>query len=519
MKRKQLSLAIGLTTTIATFGVGAETVYESDSGVKLGIGLSTEILPRFTDNMDFNDDVENGFSFSAPRPGTGDIFGSGVLSSFTGTGGSDDNSGAILNETRFWFDASKGNLEMHTMIEWDGTLDEGVIDNNDPNLERARVSYTAPSLGAKFSAGADLYFASTIGRVVYVDDDPGFWVNGKFASGTTYQLGYHKRDEGSGAAGDSAGREPRLPSGRDHDLFSAKLGFSGDTGAGGTWYLEPFALGQNRANQSLNRAGQAQGTDQVAGYFGTGARYQSGVFMIEGEVITHQGTIRGTNTASVRDGFDQNYDEMDINSYAAHLQGKLRNAIGGKITPYLSYDFASGDSDPTDDDLEGYVPVSTSNDLRSDNIEWVRTSMVNIMPNAVGNNAVEFGFETNALGVGPNVGGILNTGFGANPGYHRLQTGLKGSLVGKWGVSTRVVYLRFAETEAAVAGAQARGQNVNDVDDDIGWGFDLQFPYQAQDGLSITPFASVFLPGDGSETLAGNDDTGFLGGVKLLARF
>lgn len=519
MKRTKLSLAIGLTTAVATFGAHAtETIYESDTGFALGFGMSTDIMPRFMDNLDFNDDVDNGFQFAAARPGTGDFIGSGNLSGHTGFV-SDDTSSQLLAETRFWFNASKGNMEMHTMIEWDGTLDSGVIDTNEPNLERARLSYTIPSLGTKISAGADNYLASTVGRLLYVDDDPGLWANGKTDGGTSWQLGWHKRNEGSGAAGGGGGRQPVVGEGRDNDLFSGRIGFSGDMAGGGSWYLEPFALAQNRHSEDFSRDGVSQDTDTVAGYFGTGARYQNGALLIEGEILTHQGTIKGTNTVSTRDGFDENFDEMDINSYGAHLRVVLQNAIGGKLSPYFSWDFASGDDDPFDDDLEGFVPVGSSNDLRADNIEWMRASVVSSMPNSIGNNGVEFGFETNALGVGPNVGGILNTGLGANPGYHRLQAGLKGSLVGKWGISTRVVHLRFAETESAVAGAQARGQSVDEVDEDIGWGFDLQFPYEAQDSFTVTPFVSVFAPGDGTETLAGNDDNAYLGGVRLLATF
>jgi hypothetical protein len=520
MKIHKLSLAIGIiSTTIAAGHLHAtETIYENDSGLKIGIGLSSEVLPRSIQNFDFNDDVDNGFPFAAPRPGTGDIFGSGTLSSMTGVN-SDDRSGQILAEHRVWFNASKGNLELHTMFEWDGTLDQTVMDDNDPNLERARISYALPEYGAKVHAGGDLYFATTVGRLVYVDDDPGLWINGKTRGGTTWQLGYHKRAENSGAAGDSAGREPFVGSGRDHDLFSGRVGFSGQTNNQGNWYLEPFVLVQNRNFEDQSRGGVAGTTDMVSAMFGTGARYQKGALLIEGEIVSHQGEIRGTSTASARDGFDQNYDEMDINSYGAHLHVKLNNVIGGKLSPYFSWDFASGDDDPTDDDLTGFVPVGTSTDLRADNIEWVRTSVVNQMPNAIGNNAVEFGFETMNLGIGPSLGGLTSNGFGANPGYHRLQLGLKGALAGKWGLSTRVVHLRFAETEAAVAGAQARGQNVNEVDEDIGWGYDLQFPYQAHENFSVTPFVSVFAPGDGAETLAEGDDTALMGGVKLLANF
>ncbi len=520
MRLKKLPIAIGLLSTAMTAGhaLATETIYQNDSGLKIGIGLSSEVLPRSIDNFDFNDDVENGFQFATPRPGTGDVFGSGTLSSMTGLN-SDDRSGQLLGEHRVWFDASKGNLEVHTMIEWDGTLDSSVIDTNNPNLERARISYALPEYGAKVHAGADLYFATTIGRLVYVDDDPGIWMNGKTDSGMTWQVGYHKRNENSGAAGDSESRDPFIGDGRDHDVFSGRVGFSGKTTNQGSWYFEPFAVLQNRNDQDLARDRTQQSTDMVAGYFGTGARYQKGALLIEGEVVTHQGTIDGTNTVSARDGFDQNYDEMDINSYGAHLRVALNNVIAGKLSPYFSWDWASGDDDPTDDDLTGFVPVGTSTDLRADNIEWVRTSIVNQMPNAIGNNAVEFGFETMNLGIGPQLGGLTNNGFGANPGYHRLQLGVKGALAGKWGLSTRVVHLRFSETESAVAGAQARGQNINDVDEDIGWGYDLQFPYQAHENFSVTPFASVFLPGDGAETLAENDDTALMAGVKLLATF
>jgi hypothetical protein len=520
MKLKRLSLAIGLISTVmATNQLHAtETVYENDSGLKIGIGLSSELIFRSIDNFDFNDDVDNGLQFPSPRPGTGDIFGSGTLSSMTGLN-SDDRSGQILGEQRVWFDASKGNLELHTMLEWDGTLDSSVIDNNNPNLERARISYTLPEYGAKINAGADLFFATTIGRLVYVDDDPGLWINGKTRDGMTWQLAYHKRNENSGAAGDSESRDPFIGEGRDHDIFSGRLSFSGKTANQGNWYLEPFAVLQNRHDQEQNRTGGSQSTDMVAGFFGTGARYQEGALLIEGEVVTHQGKVDGTNLVSGRDGFNQDYDEMDINSYGAHLRVALNNIIAGKLSPYFSWDWASGDDDPTDDDLTGFVPVGTSTDLRADNLEWVRTSIVNQMPNAVGNNAVEFGFETMNLGIGPQLGGLTNNGFGANPGYHRLQLGVKGALAGKWGLSTRVVHLRFSETEAAVAGAQARGQNVNDVDEDIGWGYDLQFPYEAHENFSVTPFVSVFVPGDGAETLAEGDDTALMGGVKLLAIF
>lgn len=520
MKINKLSLAIGIVSaTITTTQLHAtETIYENDSGLKIGIGLSSEILPRSIQNFDFNDDVDNGFQFANPRPGTGDIFGSGTLSSMTGVN-SDDRSGQILGEHRVWIDASKGNLELHTMFEWDGTLDSSVIDANNPNLERARISYALPEYGAKVHAGADLFFATTVGRLAYVDDDPGLWINGQTRGGTTWQLGYHKRLENSGAAGDSESRDPFVGEGRDHDVFSGRLGFSGKTANRGNWYLEPFAVVQNRHDEELNRTGGAESIDMVSALFGTGARYQKGALLIEGELISHQGKVDGTGLTAARDGFDQNYDEMDINSYGAHLRVELKDIIAGKLSPYFSWDWASGDDDPTDDDLTGFVPVGTSTDLRADNIEWVRTSIVNQMPNAVGNNAVEFGFETMNLGIGPQLGGLANNGFGANPGYHRLQLGVKGSLTGKWGLSTRVVHLRFSETEAAVAGAQARGQDINDVDEDIGWGYDLQFPYQANENFSVTPFASVFAPGDGAETLAEGDDTALMGGVKLLATF
>lgn len=517
MIARKLPLALGMAASVAASAAQAgTTLYEGEDGLKFAFGMTSEFVFRSMENLDFNDDVRNGFQFATPRPGTSDVFGSGALSSVSGLV-SDDEPGQMVAENRLFFTMSKDLLEVYTVLEWDGTLDRRSIDDNDPNLERARVTYTVPTWDSKLNFGADLVFVDTVGRLVYVDDDPGAWISGG-SHGANWFLGYHKRRENSGAAGDSASRFGEVGNGRDHDVFSARLGLAGGGGAS-TWYVEPFVIGQQRHDEEFDATGSvSENTEMFAAYFGTGARYRLGGLTIEGEVVTHQGKVDGTGVVTNRDGFDQSYDELDISSYAAYLRVAFANAVGG-LTPYASWDWASGDSDPYDDTLTGYVPIGSSNDLRADNIASMRKSIVNLMPNAVGNNAVEFGFETINLGVGPSIGGLTGNGFGANPGFHRLQTGLQGSLTSKLGLYTRAVYLRFAQAEAATAGAQARGQTVSEVDEDIGWGFDLQLPYKAQPQFAVTPFVSIFEPGDGAEALAGNDDTAYMGGVQIKAGF
>lgn len=496
------ALVSGVAVGTAQAGPGAWKMKDPASGVEFKFGMTQEWIPEFVHNLDYNDNTSQPNAIA--------------MSSGLGRDSDDDRTGHLAFESRLFFTASKGRLELYTQIEWDGIIDERAIDHNNPNIERTALSLALPEMHSKFTIGADFFLMDSIGRMVYLDDDPGFWLDGS-KDNIYWKLGYNKRNEFSGRSGDSGGRAAQNGDGTDHDILRATLGFKGKTAGGGSWLLEPYVLFQNRGDSQADGAGNTANSEQQAAYLGIGGHMKAGVFDVAAAFVYHTGTVSGLTdptTGVALFGFD----EMDISAFAVHARAMLDLSgtgwpLGG-VMPVVAWDWASGDDDPNDDELGGFVPVTTPNGLRVDQGECRNTTAC-IVPTALGNGSAEFGFETNRIGTGPKIGNISELGVGGSPGYHRIMVGLKGKLNPKWGMYTRVFHLRYDDTSnidnLALVG--------NSVDEEIGWGFDLNLDYWATKEVRFTPFISVFFPGDASNDIIGDDATAVMGGVNIKGSF
>ena len=515
--------------------------FETDNDITFRFGISTDFQPTWTSNLDFNDDT----NFR-------------TITEF-GAIGDDDDTGFIGLETRLYFSVAKDRLSLYTAFELDGTLDARTIDDNNPNIERINISLQIPEINSTLTAGADVYFLDGIGGLVYIDDDPGIWLKG--GSGPwSWQAGWHKRLEFGGAAGDTGGRfaaragvtEDRSD---DTDFLSAKLGYDLKHSTG-TFRFEPFGLVQFRDSPStgsgqtrLNLVGpgnearpagdplQASIADvvpnQTSYFLGLAGMGSFGIFKPRAQFVYSGGEISGLRDDNGVTPFG--FDEFDISSYAAYarldidVSQKSWWPFGGFI-PFVQGEILSGDDEPFDDELEGFVSPSSPNGLRPADFPFLRKTVLGLGSPVLGDGTANFGFATDGRGIGPTIGNILEGatfggtalfnnrfGKGDNPGFVKLSLGAAGAFDPKWSLHLAGNYVRFSETESIEA--EFGALDIGSVDKDIGYGLDMVLIYRPQPQFQVRPFFSVFVPGDGAEQLAGSDDTAYVGGIGFFAAF
>jgi len=178
---------------------------------------------------------------------------------------------------------------------------------------------------------------------------------------------------------------------------------------------------------------------------------------------------------------------------------RVRSAFTGqtlaKRLPFVSAEFLRGDSDPFDDDLNGFVSPSTPNGLRPGDFPFLRKTVLNLGSPALGDGTADFGFALDGRGIGATIGNIL-----------------EGSTFNSAGHS-----VRFHRTEPIEA--EFRSFGIGDVPSTIWGGLDLLLVYKPQPQYQFRPFFSVFFPGSGAEKIAGADDAAIAGGVGFFAAF
>ncbi|MFW5901814.1 MAG: hypothetical protein ACOCTS_02115, partial [Thermodesulfobacteriota bacterium] len=94
---------------------------------------------------------------------------------------------------------------------------------------------------------------------------------------------------------------------------------------------------------------------------------------------------------------------------------------------------------------------------------------------------------------------------------------------GKFSYKTQFQYFWFEETGALEDLRDDDGTPLyaEDIDDEIGWEFDLQLTYHFTSHFSIGNVISIFDPGDGIEDLRGSDydETAYLDTIELIWTF
>jgi hypothetical protein len=114
-------------------------------------------------------------------------------------------------------------------------------------------------------------------------------------------------------------------------------------------------------------------------------------------------------------------------------------------------------------------------------------------------------------------GGISNSSKGDAPGMYMLGAGAKGSLGEKLSYKTQIMYFAFAEED----GLEDLGYGNGDVDDEVGYEFDLRLTYKFNKHFSLGNVLSVFVPGDGIEDILGDefDETAIMDTVEMVWGF
>jgi hypothetical protein len=527
---------------------------------------------------------------------------------------------SVWNFTNLLFTLSKGPVSIHANLEVEAAMDERNADVNHLNLERAQLTWKTGVVG-DLVVGFDVHLFDPEGGLIYQDEDPGIWLIGSQGP-ISWNLGYHKRlQKNRGNQLGIGGLVPTPPSppgqpftttsnpqDNDANIFEARLGFNLPLGGGNLMNISPMFLyyarhvpqsgtadggvgnlvacptlncanpQNNSFNPDLGAVGKNQANPAVTPgtpddskadiYFpGLVLTGKFGPLGFTAEGAGQLGTIDNLNPATF------GFSSMDFASWAVF--GELTLDLTDKgigITPFVNVDYRSGDSNPYDDTLGGYVAISDlTSALRKDGFKFQSlTSMGTPLLGAGGEAA--WGFNTSGRGTGPTIGTIIdditlssgvffNNRFGKadNPGLLKITGGFLGKITPQVDMKAAVSYLRFDTTasiqaEAAAnqlsrgpapaacaalpllgpagsAGGAARGpraqctaNNIN-VSNDMGVEINFNIGWSPVPAFRIQPFASVFIPMDGAKDISnaflGTSDTrtGYLAGVEFRAQF
>jgi len=530
----------------------AASIIKTDDGLEFKFGLAQKVVFFTLDGLDLTSDV--------PACGGKDCNFRSFISPDSAVGA---NPIGIWNFTNLLFDLSKGPVSIHVNLELEAIMDENVADINALNVERANLTWKTGVIG-DLVVGFDVHLLDPEGGLVYADEEPGIWLIGSQGN-INWNLGYFKRLERNRGAplGNLVGGLP-TPSGLvkdtnvDTDILQARLGFNLPF-PGGNLSISPFflahirhttgAAGTNIASCPTGNCGAA--FPKVDGAI-KGEIYYPGL-VVAGKFGPLSFTVEGAGQFGELRGLGPslaaNYGgktELDIESFAVFGEVALDlTAQGIGITPFVSIDWRRGDDKPTDDSLEGFVPISDlSAALRKDGFKG--QSISSLGPGSLGAGGEDgWGFNTGGRGIGPTIGSILE-GFGAdttyfnsrwgkadNPGLLKATAGFLGKLTPQIDLKAAVSYFRFDTVETIQAeAAKNRASRVvanpgasTDVSEDMGFEFNFNIGWSPVPAFRIQPFVSVFIPLDGTDDInrlfldSDNSRTAYLAGVEFRAQF
>ncbi len=496
---------------------------------------------------------------------------------------------SVWNFTNLLFDLSKGPVSIHTNLEVEAAMDERVVDVNHLNLERAQLTWKTGVVG-DLVVGFDVHLFDPEGGLIYQDEDPGIWLIGS-QDQLSWNLGYHKRLQknrgnqlGIGGVAGAPFTTSSSPGDNDGNILEIRVGLNLPF-QGGNLSISPMFLYYARHVPQSGSADAGVGNlvacptltctgangaafnpsiadDSTANIYFPGlvlsGKFGSLSFTAEG--VGQLGSIDNLNPAAF------GFSSMDFGSWAVF--GELALDLTDKgigLTPFINVDYRTGDDNPYDDSLGGYVAISDlTSALRKDGFKFQSlTSMGTPLFGAGGEAA--WGFNTSGRGTGPTIGTIIddislssgvffNNRFGKadNPGLLKLSGGILGKITPQVDMKAVVSYLRFDTTEpiqaeaaanqlsrgitpascaakSAVGGARsARAQctaGTLDISHDMGVEINFNMGWSPVPAFRIQPFASVFIPMDGAKDIGtaflGSSDTrtGYLAGVEFRAQF
>jgi hypothetical protein len=441
---------------IAFAGPGS-VVIKTDGDITATFGGQVRLIPTYEQNWDFG--ISDKTLFGKTNP-SGRIFlnhlnEAGVVCC-----------GYIRSEDRLYFNFAKGDLwDVYMALELDDALSSRTVDRirdtqgdfGSFGLERVNASIKLPWIFSRLHAGWDIYAVDldTV-LLVYGDDDPGFWLKGGVAN-VDWQFGYHKKDEANRrivANRNAANNITNTGYDNDRDIYSARINFSPtkDIKLGLLYTFDHMAM------RFLLPTGDPcrllPGPLSVIGnpcpkvnshHIGPVVTANFAGFKFTGQYVYQFGEAgnTGITNAAVTDINNANYD-IDAQAFLLDLAYDLTPFVGFRLVPHVGVLYASGDDNPRDNKLQGYVgnvdgqrftPIfGGENTILADFNIVVGTNLYSFIPNLRGNQHA--GLVT---------GGLLSNGRGDSPGLLLVGGGVTVAPLANVVYRTNAYYLRYDE--------------------------------------------------------------------------
>lgn len=320
------------------------------------------------------------------------------------------------------------------------------------------------------------------GGILYGDDHPFFGIKGKAGSMSWEALYLMVQDDIDNTGGVLDGDD------LDWRVYSLRAAFD----LGGFTLAPMYAFSDDNAHEAQTH------------YLGVEGYGKIGIVTPRFEVIYATGDMDQDT------GLTQDYD---IDAWGAYASVEFD--LGKAFNPYVGAYFLEGDGDGNDDDLEAFNGIT--NISRYTPTFGMENAMIYRYVPAMGSHLYSNNF--NVLGSTQGYGGIGNSSKGDAPGMIMYGLGAKGQVTDEFSYKAQLMFFELEDTGALEdMGTYAGG---NDIDDDMGWEFDLQVTYKFNNHFSIGNVLSIFDPGDAIEDLWGDDfdDTAYMDTVELKWKF
>jgi hypothetical protein len=601
MKRRLLIfLAIVVSGALPLSAWADISVVKTPDGTEMKFGMSEKMLTFTLKDLDLMGGATDFKSFISPDTKIG------------------DQNWGIQNFANLLFTLERGPLKIHANLEMEAALDANSVDINNINLERMAIYYKFPTVGT-LGVGFDVHAFDPEGGLIYTDEHPGLWLVGGDDS-LSWDVAWHyvlNCNRGvplfsntgqlftsllaTTPLPNSAVVCPRsLEASQNSQLF---MGRANIAVADGTTVSPLFVYYRRHVpqltglNEFTDPTGTAAatpladspttGTGSYSDQFRPGAVVKSdfGGFTLTGEFVGLLGKIKNIDacylggTPCPAGGPGTLTQDNTLQSWALFFEVAVDGSEIGLppgLTPYVNFEYHSGDGDPFDDKYTGYVPVSQlTQALRKDGFKG--QSIASYGPSTLGAGSEDgWGFNVTSRGTGPALGGVLpdellgldgttfnnRGGKGGNAGFFKVAGGVTGKIDQSWDTHVGFNVLWYAKSDPIQAEAAqnciARGwlagcttvpgtgvadpvsvraaQGVlatNGVDLDskyMGFEFNANVGYTFSGGLRFQPYLSFFIPGSIVENISDaylstssarfrNKETGFTLGMEFSAAF
>ncbi len=482
------SLIILMASPVLVFAkMGTGKVTAASKDVNISIFGSLKTYPMYCKNVDFND-KDTAYDWTLDEDGA-----------------APDDDISVRSEFRIGFKGGGENWSFLSILESDLAYDKrntdrgersgGVEDIERANgmsgnsfaVEKLEFTYDFSSLGVPttLETGWQTKFLDLkTGGVLYGDDHPYIGLRGKI-NGISYEIldlfVYNDVGYDSGAKiykGNSL----------DWNVYTLKL----TVPVAGLNFSPFYAYSDNdKMGATVN-------------YFGAEVYGKIGMIVPRAEFVYAVGNKEQLTTPN-----GNTYKDLDISAYAGFASIELD--LSKEFKPYVGGYYMSGDDDANDDEIHAYNPIT--NIARYAPTFGMENAFIYKYLPILGSHLYANDFAMLG-GKEEGYGGISASGSPNNPGMYSLGIGCKGAM-DQFSYKTQFQYFWFEETGAL---EDIYGK---DIDDSVGWEYDLQLTYHFNKHFSLGNVFSYFDPNDAVKDLAGNDydNSAIMDTVEMIWKF